>query len=348
MSGRYFTIPLFISVILLSRTDFSNFTRLNFKHSKILVLIIGCIVILGVFSPDPPILTGYDYGKNTNSIHNQIADEREHYYQATGLLRENPENETDFVWAELGVKAKESGMSIVIFPNIGFFGWNAGPDIHIVDQLALGDPLLARIPVEPSPHWMTGHYLRVLPTGYMESLASGENHIEDENLSKFYEKLTILTKGDLFDKKRLEEVWNMNTGKYDHFLHAYKIPISVGLNEISNPTPEGQKWDSVNFGRVFDDGGIHIYIDVPNSFNQKYFKKNIELNLESKNDYYIIYFNNGFTVAKQLFKGTNESKIMKVYTLEIPNDAVLKGYDAIRVEPLEGDGNYRLGHLQLS
>jgi len=69
--------------------------------------------------------------------------------------------------------------------------------------------------------WRIGHFYRDLPTDYMETLESGENMIEDKCLAKYYDKLSIITRGDLFDANRIQEILKMNTGQYDYLLDSY-------------------------------------------------------------------------------------------------------------------------------
>jgi len=109
---------------------------------------------------------------------------------------------------------------------IGLSGFHAGQKIHIIDYFALGDPLLSRLPITERYDiwefgWRIGHFYKTLPPGYFETNQSGENVIEDKCLAKYYDKLTIITRGNLFDPNRMQEIWNMNTGKYDYLLDAY-------------------------------------------------------------------------------------------------------------------------------
>ena len=45
--------------------------------------------------------------------------------------------------------------------------------------------------------------------------------IEDKCLAKYYDKLSIITRGNLFDANRIQEIWKMNTGQYDYLLESY-------------------------------------------------------------------------------------------------------------------------------
>ena len=99
------------------------------------------------------------------------------------------------------------------------------------------EPLLARIPSteywligkeKPAGEkfWRIGHFARKIPDGYLETLKSGENKIVDASLAKYYEKLSIIIKGDLWDLNRLKEIWNFNIGKYDHFVDEYSKTLN--------------------------------------------------------------------------------------------------------------------------
>ena len=58
-------------------------------------------------------------------------------------------------------------------------GYYAGPTVHIVDPLALADPLLARLPPKRKINWRIGHFERTIPAGYRGTLRMGQNVLED-------------------------------------------------------------------------------------------------------------------------------------------------------------------------
>ncbi len=61
---------------------------------------------------------------------------------------------------------------------VGMPGFRAGASSHIVDSLALCDPLLSRLPaVDLDRKWMAAHLARHVPTGYLETLRTGQNRI---------------------------------------------------------------------------------------------------------------------------------------------------------------------------
>jgi arabinofuranosyltransferase len=120
--------------------------------------------------------------------------------------------------------------------SIGFLGFYLGPEVHVVDLYALADPLLARLPaMRPDPTlartlpqlaekgWRVGHYLRQLPDGYLESLATGRQCIRDPDLARYYEELRLIVSGPLLDPGRLRAIWRLNNGAYDPVLRQYRV-----------------------------------------------------------------------------------------------------------------------------
>lgn len=95
-------------------------------------------------------------------------------------------------------------------------------DMYLTDVIALQDPLMARLKVDVTKHWRVGHIERMVPCGYHETLASGENCIEDPSLHEYYDKLLLLMTGPLFDRDRLWTIVGLNCGKYDRLLESYE------------------------------------------------------------------------------------------------------------------------------
>jgi arabinofuranosyltransferase len=122
---------------------------------------------------------------------------------------------------EHGIALQESGKSIAQENNIGFVGYYAGPTVHLVDVYALGDPLLARLPIPNPQKWRIGHFEREIPEGYIATLRTGENHLSDSSLAAFYDKLALITRGPLWDAERFKAIWEMNTGQYDDLVQKY-------------------------------------------------------------------------------------------------------------------------------
>lgn len=77
---------------------------------------------------------------------------------------------------------------------------------RLIDRVGLLDPFLARLPATPDPLWRTGHALRRLPAGYVETLWSGDNRLQDPRLTNLYGDLSLAARGSLFDLDRLPAI----------------------------------------------------------------------------------------------------------------------------------------------
>jgi arabinofuranosyltransferase len=62
----------------------------------------------------------------------------------------------------------------------------------------------------PLHQWRPGHFERPIPAGYLESIASGQNRIVDPQIRALYQKLKLITQGDLLAPGRLRAILEMN------------------------------------------------------------------------------------------------------------------------------------------
>lgn len=138
-----------------------------------------------------------------------VADERGFYYRNLGMLpnlfernlRERSEP------ALLGQEANRAG-GIFLSCNIGVFGYYAKQQVTILDPFALADPFLARLPAREGAR--VGHYERALPKGYVETLLSSSNSIEDPSLAHLWGLVSQVTRGELFSLDRIRAIYELN------------------------------------------------------------------------------------------------------------------------------------------
>jgi arabinofuranosyltransferase len=243
MSGRFLSAPLLCTVIIIS--------RIEIKSAKTIFVYSSIIIGLGFLSPrpnllstphyslGPKIINAFRFGPTILGINEGITDERFWYYENTGLLNNLSEKKIErHPWVKNALTIKGTGTDFIVKATVGLYGFYTGRDVHIVDQYALTEPLLARLPSteywligkekpKDAKFWRIGHFARKIPEEYLETLKTGKNKIVHQSLAKYYEKLSIIIKGNLWDFNRLKEIYNFNTGKYDYLIEEYSKTLSI-------------------------------------------------------------------------------------------------------------------------
>jgi arabinofuranosyltransferase len=215
MSGRFFSIPLLLSAYLLIR-------RLQAAGLAYRAIALTLVIGLGLLAPVPS-FSQPPQSTLTTSF-GGVDDEQAWYYPYTGLANWGPRHplpDRDQEWVAMGRELQESGQRIFVGPATGFLGFYAGPQVHIIDRFALGDALLARLPVPPDRSWRIGHFKRYLPLGYEATLAKGENNIKDPSLAEYYTYLNEIIRGPIWAANRWNAIWKMNTGQYEYLIRNY-------------------------------------------------------------------------------------------------------------------------------
>lgn len=207
MSGRFLTPALVMALVLLARLPILSTPGLP---ALLPIVLIWSISPVG---GKPPLLSGSGYSAASIPNHG-VSDERGFFYQATGLLQNWGKQESlpAHPWARQGLTARSGSETVAVRASIGFFGYYAGGNLRIIDPYALSDPLLARLPA--LPYWRVGHYQRLLPDGYRDSVEHGKNLLRDPMLSRLYDRLTVVTQGPLLSMERLRAIWFLNSGAY--------------------------------------------------------------------------------------------------------------------------------------
>jgi len=206
MSGRFWSLPLFVSAWLLA---------VELRSARPLPLAALALGLLAARAALPLL----------EDVHRRfpwrgITDERAFYaatnsiFDASGGLRTGV---GDHPWAREGVLLRlQLKARLVEFGAIGMMGYYGGPGVTIIDDNALTDPLLARLPVRSLEPWRIGHLKRAAPPGYLHARRTGSLDQMDPELAAYYRKLRLVTSGPLLDPERLSTIVGFNLGHYDH------------------------------------------------------------------------------------------------------------------------------------
>lgn len=224
MSGRFFAMPFLVAVL----------TVVPMVELSLTPWFGGALVLYNLLVPIVPIKTTATYdGAWPWRTQNGIKDERGHSHQTSNLLKFAPFHPLpDTPFGHDGTSFAASPAHAAVYCCIGQFGLNAGPDKYVLDENALSDPLLARLPVSPRLYFdfWTSHYFRDIPEGYLESVETRENHLTDPLLREFYEKLRHVTRGPLFSAARLGDIWTLNVRERSiHEEYGKRQPVALSI-----------------------------------------------------------------------------------------------------------------------
>lgn len=205
MSGRFLSAPLLAAVVIL--------TSVRGVPVAAAATLLALVWVLGGLPPRSPLWSGEDYGHNLKYIDEDgLCDERAFYYDSTGLMAAaRGMRVPDHAHAAAGRAWRDAGRTgVVVSQNIGFFGYFAGPGAYIVDELALSDALLARLPPPRGEPFRVGHVRRALPAGYVESLERRGAALVDSQVAALHADLERITRGPLWDGARWTAIWRLN------------------------------------------------------------------------------------------------------------------------------------------
>lgn len=218
-ASRFFSAPLLLSVSITA-------ALLGERTHQWLAL--AAVVLLGVFSLRSPLWSSNMVAYLPSfpiSDRNAISDQRLEYFgnerkgQFNSLV-ENGFREYDWGSNYAGDRWQFSAVEdVYVADALGKPGYKKGPNVFVIDNYALADPLLARLPALPG--WEIGHFTRQIPEGYLDTLKTGENQIKDPSLAAYYDQLQYIVSGPLFDWGRIGAIWKFNTGQYDGLLNSY-------------------------------------------------------------------------------------------------------------------------------
>jgi arabinofuranosyltransferase len=334
MAGRFLSIPLFASVLLM--------TRLLAGSKTLWATVAAVLLAVGCAGTHMPLWSNSRYSdpapKSTG-----VVDERAVYFRDHSLALAKRGTFLDPDWPS----TRQIGGTIHVIDACGLMGTSGvdfGPYIHLLDACALADPLLARLPAIFNPDWRTGHYRRMIPDGYRESLETSTNQLRDPALHRFYDQLRLITRSErLLTRQRLTAIVAMNLGKYGHdidrqfYRHAGSVTTLDQLSTIRQAgTPANAEGNHIL--------SLPLAVDCPPKRGRRY----LDITLDS-DDRYFITFLSGSRIVSRLDLGPipeyRRQPGLTDYTLDVPGRARRDGFDTIVVSPVTGDSHYSIGHL---
>ncbi len=179
MGGRFFAMPFLVAVAAL----------VPILPRAALPWAGGALVLYTLLVPTVPLRVAPDYaGAWPWRVSNGVKDEHGLSQQSSNVLGYSPMHpmlQTPF--AQDGMSFRAGDTHAAVYCCIGLYGFNAGPNRHVIDPNALSDPLLARLPASPRVYFdfYASHYFRDLPDGYEASVEQNANLLTDPFLHRY-------------------------------------------------------------------------------------------------------------------------------------------------------------------
>jgi arabinofuranosyltransferase len=328
MSGRFLTPACFASVALLS---LQRWPRLHRWWPSVAV----ALVLITVASPRSA------FGDTTLTqrfaavMPNGIADERRFYAGDTGLLTPQRPSLNDYPWVREARALPTFATGTIVFSALGFVGFQLGPKVHVIDTFALAEPLLARLPA--LARWRVGHFTRAVPDGYEETVRTGSNVIVDQKLARYYDELSLITRGPVWSWARWRAIVRFNTGAMDHLIADIGL-ARVPAQAIAQPRVRGTLWDDPGNTRI-PDGGVAVELGATTAGRW------LELGLSANDTYHVELRHAGVPQRRfRLDPLPGAPRDIETRHLAIPPETP---FDEVRIMGRRGDYRYSLGHVRV-
>ena len=336
MTGRFMALPAFASVLLMS--------RLVAASKPLWATAAGTLLIVGCTATHVPL---WSNSRNVDAAPKPsgIVDERAVYFRDRSLALAKRGTFRDPDWPSSPWHGTRRNV-VDTCGLMGAAGLDFGPYVHLLDECALADPLLARLPAVFNPDWRTGHYRRMIPDGYRESLETSSNQLRDPDLHRFYDRLRLITRSDrLFSRERLYAIVVMNLRGSSQNLNRqfYRHSGSiVPLGELSTIRQVGAPYDAPG-NRVLV---RPLAIDCPARAGRRY----LDVTLDS-DDRYVLTFLSGSQIVSTVELGPipehRRQPGLTDYTVDVPGRARSTPFDTIVVTAASGDTHNAIGHFLL-
>jgi len=372
MGGRYLSVAYLGSTILLLVYVFP-LLRVG-KHWGV----IPALILVSLLGSSPPYFL---YAKGFETARwNGVVDERMVYYttnfvriedlhtfnsdpshhllnQATFLARSlwrgtafRLEAEHDWIddGRQLRAQAEREGKLYLPQGANGFTGYYAGPQVYIAHGLALTDGLLARLPPIYNPNWRSGHFMRLIPAGYLGLEAGQQDHLDDAQLDAYYQKIRLLTQGELYSVERWAAIWDLNTSSFDELMPgrvtSFRFP---NLQTVSLETVASNVEVELNLN--FAGQGSAAQVKFPEPLHNSM----LEIGLSAGDNFQLVYLDEaGDELGSQVLL-SKQAEGIENHRVTVPRSVAASGFSAIRIVAIrhyydEADGSYLLGTLGLA
>lgn len=330
MAGRFFSSIFILSIYLIIRTDY----KISKTITKVIFTFVLCLFVLNSkanFIHDEEYVNQYS---NNDKFYHGICNERAWYYNVLGFRNFIYSNNIyeKLINAYNNWTYEEEPLKLTIAKALGMYSIMRGPQFHILDVYALVDPLLSKLPIVDIKNFRIGHFERLIPYGYINSLVSSKNLIVDSHIHAYYDMLNSVVRGDLFTLERLKNVLFLNISPIPRDFDSILVVNPENFTHRITDGSQGNASFCVNFNQS---------TQVEFLYAQEFVLNSLSITTDG-NDYYDIYVNNNLlhTISpKPLASGVFTSKI-------VPYNGPIKS-NSILVKAHEGDHMYSVCYINV-
>ena len=337
MAGRFLAVPFVASVMVLTRL-------VPMAPIRPWVPAYVTLVAAAIASSMWPLRSDGRVG-GMESLRGGIVDERAVYFPSRSLLRADRRTFITPDWPSNDDHPRPP----YVLDTCGLMGWAGiewGPYTHLLDECALADPLLARLPAVWNESWRSGHFRRMIPEGYRESLRTNTNQIQDPGLASYYNELRTITRStSLWSGDRLRAIGRMNRGAFSHLINRtfYRYGGEVtALGALGDVKPDGTPRES--------EGNRAIVTELAVTVEDRPGRRYLDIAVDS-DDVYRLSFVKGDNVVSVLqidpIPEHRRTPGLISHVLDVPPRARAHGFDTIVILPGRGDNKFAIGHLLL-
>ncbi len=339
MLGRFLTAPMFMAMVCLA--------RLRCPSLPLLGIVTGVLVLLGLAARPNTFEINSKLSDPANRARTQrgVTDERTLLFVGNSLAESGRVHEIPHRgwWARAKPDAPVEAAVV-----LGYRGFVNGPDVHWVDRTALSDPLLARLPALHRPNWMMGHFFRAVPEGYLETIETGENVIQDPAIAALYDQIDLVVHEDLLSLDRLRAIWWLNTGGPEELINAetwrYEGAAKIRPSKLGWRVPDGTALNHASV-QQFHYTGVYV------KYKRRQHPEVIELSVNGHDRFELRFFEGANEVARVPVPYALERSKNGVVArrIELPEELTERGFFRMRIVPMtkrEGkEPFYAIGHM---
>jgi arabinofuranosyltransferase len=271
-----------------------------------------------------------------------IVDERAIYFAGASLVRATRQSFENPAWPT-DVDSRTPAKVEDVCGLLGAAGLAQDPSVHLLDDCALADPLLARLPSLFTVRWRPGHLRRLIPAGYRESLLTGSNQLTDAALRPLYDDIRLASRSPLWSADRLRAIWRLSTGRhrravdFGFYRHGGRL---VAVDALAIAMPNETPWDAP---------GTHA-LDKPLAITceDRTGRRRMDVSLDSNDRYQFVFLKKNRIVAQLELGPIPEYRRrpgLATYTETLPFGATRDGFDTVVISGMDGDQMYSIGHL---